>query len=110
MSASVNDVPLVVMLLAPPKAPALLYCTCVVEPPGVPPPPAPHAEPVVVRFSEASTCTHWPVANVVVLTVANLVVVPLTDPTLGATPAPPPITGRLAVSTADEDSAAAELK
>jgi hypothetical protein len=27
------------MFAEPAKAPALLYCTCVVEPPGVPPPP-----------------------------------------------------------------------
>src|SRR6516162_7681832 len=40
ISASVNEVPFVVTLLMPPKAPALLYCTCVVEPPGAPPPPA----------------------------------------------------------------------
>jgi len=82
----------------------------VVVPIVVPPPPAPHAEPVVVRFSEASTCTHCPVVKVVVLTVANLVVLPLTDPTLGAAPAPPPITGKLAVSTADDDKTVAELK
>src|SRR6516162_1589821 len=40
ISASVNEVPFVVTLLIPPKALALLYCTCVVEPPGAPPPPA----------------------------------------------------------------------
>jgi len=31
--------PFVVHPLTPPNAPELLYCSCVLEPPGVPPPP-----------------------------------------------------------------------
>jgi len=36
---AVIRVPSVVTPEIPPKAPALLYCNCVVEPPGLPPPP-----------------------------------------------------------------------
>jgi hypothetical protein len=42
--------------------------------------------------------------------VAKVVVLPDRAPTVGDTPAPPPITGRLAVSAADDDKAEAELK
>jgi hypothetical protein len=48
--------------------------------------------PVVVRLPLGSVVTHWLLENVVVLTVANLVVFPDTVDALGA-PVPPPKTG-----------------
>src|SRR6185437_1124597 len=44
-ATSVSVVPFVVAPVIPPKAPALLYWTWVVLPPGVPPPPDPQAAP-----------------------------------------------------------------
>lgn len=43
----VRFVPSVVKPEAPPNAEELLYCSCVLEPPGVPPPPPPIAAHVV---------------------------------------------------------------
>jgi len=42
-AVSVNVVPFVVAPVIPPNAPALLYCTCVVDPPGDPPAGVAHA-------------------------------------------------------------------
>src|ERR1700735_5330370 len=64
--------------------------------------PPPHPDtPESTKLPLASIDTQWPLVSAPVL-VANLVVLPVTDPTVGAEPAPPPITGRLAVRAADD--------
>jgi hypothetical protein len=52
----------------------------------------------------ASILIQLPVESEPVV-VTNLVVLPETVPTVGAEPAPPPITGRFAVSKAEVDKA-----
>ena len=66
------------------------------------PAPVVHGLATVVRLPLASTWTQFPFANVVVLTVACLVVLPEIVPTIGAEPAPPPSTGMFNVRAADD--------
>lgn len=68
---------------------------------GVPLPPDPHAAAAAMWLPLASISTHRPEVCVPVV-VTNAVVLPDRVPTVGATPAPPPITGRFAVSAAEE--------
>ena len=53
-----------------------------------------------MKFPLASISTHRPLVSVPVV-VTNCVVLPDRVPTDGATPAPPPMTGRFAVSAAE---------
>jgi hypothetical protein len=61
--------------------------------------PLPQSAAVIWRFPLASVSTQRE-AVVAPVHVANWVVFPVTVPTEGATPAPPPITGRFAVNAA----------
>src|SRR6266702_3010325 len=111
------DVPAVAMAIVPAtvtgepvtekiEAAGTLTPTDVTEP--VPPVP-PHAPPESIMFPEASMATQSPLVSVPVV-VTNLVVLPDLVPTAGAVPAPPPMTGRFAVSAADEERTEALLK
>ena len=59
-----------------------------------------HAAPDATWLPDASILTQLPEVCAPVV-VTNAVVFPLTVPTLGTTPAPPPITGKLAVRAAE---------
>lgn len=65
-----------------------------------PPPPAPHEAPLSTMFPEASNFAQFPFGRLP-LVVANDVVFPERVPTVGAAPAPPPITGAFDVSAAE---------
>jgi hypothetical protein len=63
--------------------------------------PVPQAAPCAIWFPFASIFTQSPLVCVPVV-VTNWVVFPDRVPTLGATPAPPPMTGRFAVKAPEE--------
>lgn len=75
-----------------------------------PPPLPPHPKtPLSTRFPFASILTQSPLVNEP-LVVPKIVVLPLVEPTVGAAPAPPPMTGLLRVKAADDAHVDAELK
>src|ERR1700688_3969161 len=66
-----------------------------------PPPPTVHGPPASTKLPLPSIDTQLPAPSAPVV-VINFVVLPETVPTVGAAPAPPPMTGRLAVNAPDE--------
>ncbi len=68
--------------------------------PAALPPPEPQAEPLSTKLPLGSIFTQLPFPKAPVV-VANVVVLPLRVPTVGTAPAPPPITGKFAVSAAE---------